>query len=113
MLDFAGLILAPRAWAAAIASSVLSLGWLLPALAATLALDSPLSAPSELLAALTSLSSLAFIIFFISVVLWSALHHSSKFSTTSSVLKSWATLMHQVDLRYAYLYFHILFSGWD
>jgi len=96
MSDFAGLIMSPRAWASAIASSVLSLAWLLAALAVTLALDSPLSAPSDLLAALTSLSSLAFIAFFTSLVLWSTLHHSTMFSTTPSVLKSWASLIHQV-----------------
>ena len=113
MSDFAGLIMSPRAWASAIASSVLSLAWLLAALAVTLALDSPLSAPSDLLAALTSLSSLAFIAFFTALVLWSTLHHSAMFSTTPYVLKSWASLIHQVDWRYASLYSHILFSGWN
>jgi len=96
MKDFAGLILTPCARASAIASSVLSFAWLVAALAVTVAIDSPLSAPSNLLAAVTSFSSLPFIIFFISLVLWCALHHSSTFSTTPSVLKSWASLLQQV-----------------
>ena len=100
MSDFGKLILTPRARAAAIASSVLSLGWLVAALAVTLALNSPFSALSDLWVALTSLSSLAFITFFVSLILWSTLHHSSIFSTTPSVLKSWASLIHQVDWRW-------------
>ena len=97
MSDFAGQILTPRAWAAAIASSVLSLVWLLAALALTLLLDAPLSAPADLFAALTSVSSLAFIFFFTLVAFWSALHHSATFSTTPTLLKSWASLIHQVN----------------
>ena len=118
MKDFAGLILTPCARASAIASSVLSFAWLVAALAVTVAIDSPLSAPSNLLAAVTSFSSLPFIIFFISLVLWSALHHSSTFSTTPSVLKSWASLLQQVNWKFdpnltTIQYCHILKVGTD
>ena len=118
MKDFAGLILTPRARASAIASSLLSLAWLFAALAVTVAINSPLSAPSNLLAAVTSISSLPFIIFFISLVLWCALHHSSTFSTTPSVLKSWASLLQQVNWKFdpnltTIQYCHILKVGTD
>ena len=96
MSDFAGMVLTPRAWAAAIASSFVCLAWLVAALTVGLLLDSPLTVAGDLLRILTSLSSLTFAFLFVALAFWSVLRHSSTFSTTPSVLKSWASLVHQV-----------------
>ena len=80
-------------------SSLLSLAWLVLALLlsllATVPLH-PLASCAGFLATLTSPSSLPVLLLYSSLVVYSSLHHATIFSTSPSILKSWASLAHQL-----------------
>jgi len=99
MKSFDAEVLRPRRQAAAACSAVISAGWLTAAVAVSALATSPLhplAAAREVVATLTSLSSLPAVLLYTGLVVWSSLHHSSTFVTTPTVIKSWASVVHKV-----------------
>jgi len=99
MKNFDAEVLGPRRQAAAACSAVLSVGWLAAAVTVAALSTSPLqplAAAREVVATLTSLSSLPTVLLYAGLVVWSSLHHSTTFVTTPTVIKSWASVVYKV-----------------
>ena len=99
MKNFDAEVLGPRRQAAAACSAVLSVGWLAAAVTVAALSTSPLqplAAAREVVATLTSLSSLPTVLLYAGLVVWSSLHHSTPFVTTPTVIKAWASVVYKV-----------------